>query len=102
MNKKFLVLTTVILFCLFFSLIFNNKYSENVEKRNVINNNMNLVSMMLETEEGSGKYELTTLNSWPTDGYVFNNELSKCENGGNVFWNEELKKVVMKGNISDK
>lgn len=102
MNKKFLVLTTVILFCLFFSLIFNNKYSENVEKRNVINNNMNLVSMMLETEEGSGKYELTTLNSWPTDVYVFNNELSKCENGGNVFWNEELKKVVMKGNISDK
>ena len=85
-----------------FILIFNNKYSENVEKRNVINNNMNLVSMMLETEEGSGKYELTTLNSWPTDGYVFNNELSKCENGGNVFWNEELKKVVMKGNISDK
>lgn len=63
MNKKFLVLTTVILFCLFFILIFNNKYSENVEKRNVINNNMNLVSMMLETEEGSGKYELTTLNS---------------------------------------
>lgn len=102
MNKKFLVLTTVILFCLFFILIFNNKYSKNVEKRNVINDNMNLVSMMLETEEGSGKYELTTLNSWPTDGYVFNNELSKCENGGNVFWNEELKKVVMKGNISDK
>lgn len=63
MNKKFLVLTTVILFCLFFILIFNNKYSENVEKRNVINDNMNLVSMMLETEEGSGKYELTTLNS---------------------------------------
>ena len=102
MNKKFLVLTTVILFCLFFILIFNNKYSKNVEKRNVINDNMNLVSMMLETEEGSGKYELTTLNSWPTDVYVFNNELSKCENGGKVFWNEELKKVVMKGNISDK
>ena len=102
MNKKFLVLTTVILFCLLFILIFNNKYSKNVEKSNVINDNMNLVSMMLETEEGSGKYELTTLNSWPTDGYVFNSTLSKCENGGELSWDDEKKVVLMSGNVSDK
>ncbi len=28
--------------------------------------------MMLETEAGSGKYEMTTRDSWPTEGYVFN------------------------------
>ena len=58
--------------------------------------------MMLETEAGTGIYEETTASEWPTDGYVFNTELSKCENGGIVFWDDESKSVKMKSNISDK
>ena len=62
----------------------------------------NTLSMMLETEAGSGNYEMTTASSWPTEGYVFNSELSKCENGGELSWDDVNKKVLMSGNISDK
>ena len=57
---------------------------------------------MLETVSGSGEYEKTTASEWPTDGYIFNEELSKCENGGELSWNPENNKVVMSGNTSDK
>ena len=60
------------------------------------------LSMMLETEAGSGNYELTTASSWPTDGYIFNSTLSKCENGGELSWDDTNKKVLMSGNMSDK
>lgn len=62
----------------------------------------NSISMMLETEAGSGNYEMTTASSWPTDGYVFNSELSKCENGGELSWDDVNKSVLMSGNVSDK
>ena len=60
------------------------------------------LSMMLETEAGSGNYELTTASSWPTEGYIFNSTLSKCENGGELSWDDTNKKVLMSGNMSDK
>ena len=62
----------------------------------------NTLSMMLETEAGSGNYEMTTASSWPTEGYAFNSELSKCENGGELSWDDINKKVLMSGNVSDK
>ena len=61
-----------------------------------------MLSMMLETEAGSGNYELTTRDSWPTEGYIFNSALSKCENGGELSWDDENKRVLMSGNVSDK
>ena len=62
----------------------------------------NAISMMLETEAGSGNYEMTTRDSWPTEGYIFNSTLSKCENGGELAWDDTNKKVLMSGNMSDK
>ena len=62
----------------------------------------NAISMMLETEVGSGNYEMTTRDSWPTEGYIFNSTLSKCENGGELSWDDTNKAVVMTGNMSDK
>lgn len=64
--------------------------------------NINMLSMMLETEAGSGKYKETTANSWPTDGYNFNAELSRCEQGSSLSWNDNTKKVIMEGNSADK
>ena len=69
---------------------------------NKINKNNNMLSMMLETDSGSGQYEMTSLSSWPTDGYVFNSELSKCEQGSVLRWDDANKKVIMEGNVSDK
>ena len=61
-----------------------------------------MLSIMLETGEDSGQYEMTTSSTWPTSGYVFNSELSKCENGSTLSWDDTNKQVVFSGNITDK
>ncbi len=73
--------------------------SSNIKKKDT---HLNSVSMMLETKANSGNYEMTTRDSWPTEGYIFNSELSKCENGGELSWDNEKKVVLMIGNVSDK
>ncbi len=78
----------------------SNVYEEN--ENNQMKKQVNTISMMIETEAGSGKYEMTTRDSWPTEGYVFNESLSKCENGGELSWDDANKTVLMSGNISDK
>lgn len=104
--KLFIALAVILLITIIFIFVTsskeNNFYKEstdNIEKRIMQENTL---SMMLETEEGSGNYEMTTASSWPTDGYVFNETLSKCENGGELSWDDENKRVVMSGNVSDK
>ena len=80
-----------------------NKYKVYEEEEpKQIKKHVDTISMMLETEAGSGNYEMTTASSWPTEGYVFNTELSKCENGGELSWDDENKRVLMSGNVSDK
>jgi len=84
-------------------LYMNNKYKVYEEEEpKQIKKHVDTISMMLETEAGSGNYEMTTASSWPTDGYIFNTTLSKCENGGELSWDDENKRVLMSGNVSDK
>ena len=85
------------------TLYTNNKYKVyDEEEPKQIMKHVDTISMMIETEAKSGNYELTTASSWPTEGYVFNNKLSKCENGGELSWDDTNKKVLMSGNVSDK
>ena len=77
------------------------KILENNKSNNYIINS-SAITMMYETEAGSGKYQTTTDTSWPQEGYVFNERLSGCENGGTISWNDATQKVEMKTNISDK
>ena len=104
--KLFIALAIILLITNGFTFVIsskkNNFYEEstdNIKKRIIQENTL---SMMLETEAGSGNYEMTTASSWPTDGYVFNSTLSKCENGGELSWDDEKKVVLMSGNVSDK
>ena len=60
------------------------------------------LSMMIEQTVGAGDYKMETRTSWPTDGYMFNETLSKCENGGELGWDSEKSVVTMTGNMSDK
>ena len=60
------------------------------------------LAMMYETEAGSGEYQVANDNTWPQEGYVFNAELSKCENGSTLYWDDETKSVMMEANLSDK
>ena len=61
-----------------------------------------MLSMMIEQTAGAGDYVKTETSSWPTDGYLFNSTLSKCENGGEVAWDSDNNTVLMMGNTSDK
>jgi len=96
----------LIVFCIGVGVILlytNNKYGVyEKEETKQIKKHVDTISMMLETEAKSGNYERTTRESWPTEGYVFNTTLSKCENGGELSWNDEKKVVLMSGNVSDK
>ena len=89
------------------SMFFYNCLNNPSDSYDNINNNEvkrynDTISMMLETEVGSGNYEMTTASNWPTDGYAFNTILSKCENGGELSWDDTNKRVLMSGNVSDK
>ena len=78
------------------NLIYNqNGLIENTYSNDyVVNKNDNL-SMMLETEYDSNQYELATSSEWPTDGYIFNEELSACKNGSKVSWDSDTNRVVV-------
>ena len=87
------------------TIIFVNNYKVNNKINDVPkeeNDKSNLISIMLETESGTGDYQQTTSSSWPIDGQIFNSEISKCENGGTLSWDDTTKQVVFNGNISDK
>ena len=62
----------------------------------------NTLSVMIEQTAGAGDYKMETRSTWPTDGYMFNETLSKCENGGELGWDSEKGVVTMTGNMSDK
>ena len=102
--KKIILITIAVILCSVCFVaykFFNATKVEDTSTKNIKQNN-NMLSMMIETEAGSGKYEMTSTSSWPTDGYVFNSELSKCENGGTLQWDDTNKKVLFEGNNIDK
>lgn len=69
-------------------------------KSNILKNS-NTISMMIETDN-DGIYEVSKESSWPTNGYIFNEKLSKCENGGNLIWDNTKNIVKMTGETGDK
>ena len=98
MNKKVVILVVLMGTVLTLFLKSNNK-SEEISKTNQKNK---LLTMNLEQTAGSGDYKTVTQSEWPTDGYKFNTELSRCENGSTLNWDDTKKAVIMQGNISDK
>ena len=100
--KLLIVLGIILVGSFSFYLFKGYKKDTLVYENNKIKPSSSGIAMMLETEAGSGNYEMTTRSEWPTDGYVFNTELSKCENGSKLSWDNENKKVLMSGNVSDK
>ena len=103
-NKSKIILLVIVSIVGIFSIFSYNskKYSNsiNIDDSNIKNNNM--ISMMLETSAGSGEYQETTSSSWPTEGYVFNENISKCERGSKLTWDDSKKAVIMSGNEGDK
>ncbi len=103
-NKSKIILLVIVSIVGIFSIFSYNskKYSNsiNIDDSNIKNNNM--ISMMLETSAGSGEYQESTASSWPTEGYIFNENISKCERGSKLTWDDSKKAVIMSGNEGDK
>ena len=103
MKKNIILMMIIAVSFLSLGIVIGHEKNDNFEEDNDKRiKNENTISMMLETEAGSGNYEMTTRDSWPTEGYFFNSELSKCENGGELSWDDTNKTVLMSGNTSDK
>ena len=102
---KFFYFLCFVLVCVGFTVFISEKnYTSNVvvNEKSVSNIFLNAISMLYETEAGSGEYQISTDTTWPQDDYVFNERLSGCENGGTLSWNEETKRIIMQTNKSDK
>lgn len=67
---------------------------------NIKEENSNFISMMVEQEDGSYK-ENPNIN-FVSEGYMFNQEKSGCENGGSLVWNSEKEKIEASLLTSDK
>ena len=100
MKKKVLTATLIIMSSLIILLTY--KKDNNVTFSDTSKNNNNILSIMLETSSGSGDYQESLSNSFPRNGYIFNENLSNCENGSKISWNEENKSVSVKSNKADK
>ncbi len=79
----------------------SQKYSSSVNINDSKVKDNNMLSMMLETSAGSGEYKETTATSWPTDGYEFNETLSRCKNGSKLSYDEDKNQVIFDGNTKD-
>ena len=105
-RKITLIVIAVLIINTFILLIYHSSYDQktiledNQKTIDTTNNTENMVSIMLETSAGSGKYTKSSSNSFPTSGYVFNSSKSGCENGGTLDYADG--KLQLKNNISDK
>ena len=104
MKKKYIIFSIVTL-VLLVSFLSYSKYlkTTNVCKGDVKPTKITKgISMNLEQTAGAGDYKTVTQSSWPTEGYEFNAELSKCENGSTLSWDDTKKAIIVSGNLSDK
>ena len=106
--KKLLLINSVLLtLCLIVGIILINVIGQNnneilASNDHVVNNKNNALTMMLETDVDSNEYEVATSNEWPTEGYIFNAEMSACERGGTLSWDSENNRVLMATSSADK
>ena len=103
-NKKLILTISVISFVLIVSFVITYNLSKNTnnylaesKSKNSVNNSF--LTLMLEQSDGT--YLESTSNTWPGDGYIFNSELSACENGGELDFDSENNKVILYSNKSD-
>ena len=101
-NKKIIVITLLSIIIGLVILNLAKTKDIGVEKTQKRINTTNMLTMMLETEAGTGNYEEVKQSEWPQDGYVFNKTLSKCENGSELSWDDSAKKVIFASTKADR
>ena len=101
-KKKLLFFSIFIIIILVFVTIYNIIYKNNNIYLNNKDEAPNFISIMLEETVGSGEYKVSKSNKWPSKGYVFNKEMSYCDNGSTLTWNENDNSVSVNINKTDK
>ena len=101
-KKKLLFFSILIIIILVFVTIYNIIYKNNNIYLNNKDEAPNFISIMLEETVGSGEYKVSKSNKWPSKGYVFNKEMSYCNNGSTLTWNENDNSVSVNINKTDK
>ena len=102
-NKKVYLIISIIIF-VFISTIIFYKEDEVLSDTNKINPKpkSNLLTMMVETDAGTGTYEEDKSDGWKSDGYVFNQSKSGCVNKTKISYDKNTKEIVLVGESSDK
>ena len=100
-----IVIIVILLMSITILLISNNTKKviisgEDVSKENITS--FNALTMMYETGYQSGEYQVSSDIAWPQERYVFNETLSKCENGSKIYWDSNTNRVLIEANTADK
>ena len=109
-QKKLFIFSGIVICLITITLvIINSVNSDKViyesDNANVSDNRVissNALTMMYETEAGSGEYQISSDTTWPQDGYTFNETLSKCENESDIYWDSNTNRVIVEANSADK
>ena len=78
------------------------------EQHEIIKNSKNSISssgamaILYETEADSGEYQVSGDDVWGKEGYIFNEELSKCENGSKIYYDSIQNKEFVETNTVDR
>ena len=110
MNKKILIGVSSILVIIvgIFIYLYVSKDNEKeiyVPKKEEVKTQIsgfNGISMMYETGPGTGEYSESKSSTWPEEGYIFNENLSGCENGGELKWDSSNNTVKLLSQGSDR
>ena len=106
MKKGVLVVTSlgvIVLILSLFFLYYDDSFKmiyENSESNSVMKSNA--ITMLYETGYQSGEYQVVSDNTWSQEDYIFNETLSKCENGSKIYWDSNINRVMVEANTADK
>ena len=104
MNKKAIITIISLFIIVIVSSVYcyinvNNSYEKYINMNPDKHIDNNFLTIMLEQDDGT--YKETTNIGWPGDDYVFNSEMSRCENGGELSWDNTNKIVKLSGVSAD-
>ncbi len=96
--KRKVILSSILIMIIILSLILIYPKKENKVLKNQSSKKNNFLSIMIEEQAGTGKYNKT--DGFPQTDYVLNSKLSKCLNGSKI--NYENGSISVIGNKADR
>ena len=103
MKKKIIFISLTIILVFSFIIVYLSKDNAVIaSSREESKESSGMFAFMLETEFDSNEYKVATSSEWPNTDYEFNEELSYCENGSSLIWNDETNSVSLRTSVSDK